>query len=306
MMRINGRLTCLFLAIVLNCGRTFAAEERVHAEFTKPWVWGVERLAFRRHVEIAGPHNFYRLDLVQWQAEKNKVPAINFWLHEPRGYGNFSRPVGDFFQLTVNGISEKGLHLTEESVRLDRQPDGSAGCEILLNYDGARFSLRWYMHPASALLHCRIRPLAGSLSAVESARVTLKFVPSTLRKNAENKVLYDKAYARQAISSVRVLQQTPQPLVLTAEDRYLILQDQILDGTAENKGGGPCFLSLDFASVKQAVLKMPNAWMCSLTIDLKPDFTEFHFALWQHKNVFTNAAVQKYFSENPALFELDR
>lgn len=295
----------VFFWVILACGGVAAAQPAVHAGFTRPWVWGVERLAFRRHVELAGPHNFFRLDVVQWQAEKNKAPVINFWLHEPRGYGNFSRPVGDFFQFTVNGISEKVLHLAERSVVLQRSPDGSAGCELLLNYDGARFVLYWYMRPDSALLHCRIRPLPDSLSPVQRATITLKFVASTLRKNAENKVLYDKAYARQALTAGRVLEQNAQPYLLNAADRYLILQDQILDGSTEEKGAGPCFLCFDFTSVQQAVLTLPDAWIGSLVIDLKPDFPDFHFALWQHKNVFSNTQFQEFFTKNSGLFQLE-
>ncbi len=302
----RGCVIAFFLAHVLSGWPLFAAGRTVHSGFIRPWVWGVERLAFRRHVEMAGPHNFFRLDLVQWQAEKNRMPAIHFWLHEPRGYGNFSRPLGEFFQFTVNGIPEKGLHLTEQSVRLDQMPDGSGGCEVLLNYDGARFSLRWYMHPDSALMHCRIRPLADSLSPVQSARVTLKFVPSTLRKNSENKVLYDNAYARQAVTALRVLEQNAQPQLLEAADQYLILQDLILDGSGgEDKGAGPCFLRLDFTPVQKALLKMTNSWIGSLEIDLKADFQEFHFALWQHKNVFSNQQFYRYFTENPSLFQLE-
>ena len=295
----------LFCLILACGGMVLAKEDVARAGFTRPWVWGVDRLAFRRHVEISGPHNFFRLDLMQWQAEKGKPPAVNFCLHEPLSYGNFSRPVSDFFQFTVNGIPEKVLHLSEDSVRLLQSPDGSAGCEIFLNYDGARFVLHWYMRPDSALLHCRIRPLADSLSAVDNARMTLRFVPSTLRQDQDKKVLWDGVYDRQALSAKRVLEQNPQGQLLEADDQYIILQDQKLDGSGDGKGAGPCFVAIDFTPVQKATLKMANSWLCSLVVDLKPDFQEFHFALWQHKNTFSNAQFKKYFTENASLFQLE-
>jgi len=300
-----NQLRLLFFAVCLSvlC-QLRAAESPVRASLSKPWVWGVEKLSFRRHVQIANQHNFYRLDLVQWQAEKNQPPKINFWLHEPKAYGNFSRPIMDFFQLQVNGISERQLYIHDETLRLWENSDNSAGADIQLNFNGAKLLLRWFMRPGSALLHGLISVAPDSSTVIKDIMVKLQFMPSAIAKDDNGKVLYGNAYARQAITPLRLLQQNKQAQVLQPEDAYLILQDTIFDGSSEGKGAGPCYISFDYQGVQQARLNMDNSWLCSLIIELDPAFKSFHFALWQHKNSFSNQEFQQYFTENRSLFQL--
>lgn len=304
-MRMAVVLGLLALAL-LGPAATAAPPEAVQASFSSPWVWGVDRLAFRRHIEIANQHNYYRIDLVQWQAEKKRPPVVNFWLHEPRGYGSFSRPVSDFFQLTVNDIPIKDLHLDESSVQLlPADADGRAGCVVSLNYDGARFRLEWTMRPDSALLHGRLTPELPVLTPVRSISLRLLCVPSTLRKDAANKVLYGGVYAREALTPVRTLAQHPAPQPLTPADAYMILQDRDLAGGGEEMGAGPCFFTCSFNSVENATLNLPNSWLATINLTLKPDFSEFRFALWQHKTPFTNLEFQTLFRQHPERFRLD-
>lgn len=304
-MRLAAALGLLTLAL-LSSGLAAAPPGAVQASFSRPWVWGVDRLAFRRHVDMANQLNYYRLDVVQWQAEKNRPPSVNFWLHEPRGYGSFSRPVSDFFQMTVNDIPLKELHLDERSVELlPADAAGRAGCAVALNYDGARFRLEWTMRPDSALLHGRLTPELPVLTPVRSVRIRLLCVPSTLRKDASNKVLYGGVYAREALTPVRTLGQHQAPQPLTPADAYLIIQDRDLAGGGEEMGAGPCLFTCSFDSVENATLNMADSWLTTLDITLKPDFNIFRFALWQHKTPFTNSEFQNLFRQQPERFRLD-
>jgi len=275
------------------------------AKLSKTSGWGADRLELGEHIVIANDHNYYGIDYVQWKADGKSFPVAQFWLLEPRMYGGYSRPVMDFFKIAVNGIAESRLQPKKEDVKLWHEK-GSAGCDISMSFDGARLILRWCMRPDSPLLRGSITMAPDSLERVNNIKLNFTMVISTLSKGADGQVQWEAVYERQALSPARLIAQDKNPIALNAEDRYLIFQDSKLDGSGEDKGFGPCYLTFEYSEVVAAKLKMGNTVFAGLEIELKPDFKEFRFGLWQQKNMISNSSFLEKFKKNESAFLLTR
>ena len=273
------------------------------AQTGKTGGWGADRLDFGEHIAIANDHNFYGLDYAQWKADGKAFPCAQFWLLEPRMHAGFSRPVLDFFKMTVNGIAENRLQPKKEDLKLWEE-DGRAGCDIAMNFDGAKLIVRWCMRPGSPLLLGRVRMAPDTLEPAKSVKISFTMMLSDLAKDANGNVRWESAYDRQALSPARLIRQDARPIPLTPADRYLIFQDGKYDGSGEGKGSGPCYLTFDYREVMAANLRMGNCVFTNLDVELKPGFKEFNFGLWQQKNDISNAAFMEKFKGDENAFAL--
>lgn len=292
------------LSVILFAAALPGGDSSVRSAISKTTGWGADRLEFGKRMVISNDHNFYAIDYVQWKADDKSLPRVQYWLFEARMYGGYSRPVFDFFKISVNGIPESKLQPQEKDLTLWNE-NGMAGCETAMNFDGAKMILRWHMRPDSPLLICSIRPAADSLEPVKNIKINFTMVISGLSKDKDGKVIWNGAYERQAVTPARTITQDKKPIMLNTDDRYLIFQDAKLDGSTQENGTGPSYLTFDTENIVSAKLSMDNAVFTNLEIEIKPDFKEFRFGLWQQKDPISNSSFLEKFNKNKDSFVID-
>ncbi len=293
----------LFLwTLVIVCSGTLpAAPPSVKQSMYRGW--GEDQLAFREQITLSNDHNYYAITIAQWKPKEKQEPQTQFWLFEPRMSGGFSRPVMDFVRLEVNGISEIKLQPKKEDIRTWQKED-LAGADLILNYDGAKVVMSWYLRSGSPVLWCTLKPAPDTLEPVKSIRLKISMVPSKLAKDAKGGVVWSGGYKRQALTPARLIEQSAEGILLTKSDSWLILQDEIFDGSDKDKGDGPCIIIPGYENAVSSVLDLRNSWINALNIQIQPDFKEFKFGLWQQKNPITNAVAEKLVKNAPDRFKL--
>lgn len=60
---------------------------------------------------------------------------------------------------------------------------------------------------------------------------------------------------------------------------------------------------LDHSAIKDAKLELRNEWTTALDLELKPDFKEFDFGLWQQKPVISNKAFAEKLKKEKRAFQ---
>lgn len=294
------KTAAVFIAAITAVTALFGADIPCEVKQSRTSCWANDQLSdFAEHITIYNNHNSYGLDYMQWKPNQTQPALSQFWLFDPRTYGGFSRPLTGFIQLTVNGIKNEKLAPKKEDVVLWRK-DNLAGCDISLNFDGAKIVVTWYMRPDSPVLWCSIKPSEKMVEPIKSFKIRIEAVPGGFARDEKNQIIWQGAYQPQAISPVRTIELSEKPIALAAEDSYLILQDAKL----EDKTGGPCFITLDYTPLVSAELNMRNEAGRNLVFNLKPDFKEFTFGLWQQKNDIKNAAFLEKFKNAGDTFTL--
>jgi len=244
------------------------------------WGWGQETLERRDGVKITGDRNRYAIHLVSEKPKANGGAATYFQLTEPRRMWGFGQNGPRFLDLKVNGIPLAKTVVSEKTFRY-----GKTGARIRLNFDGAAVDLATYMKPGSPLLWFTLRPAKEQLRPIESIDFSLHCFVSDYRAKASD-------YSRYVRTAVRTLGPDKALRAITAADRYLILGDSKLDGSGPGRGYGPNYIGFDdFAAVKKAVVFADNVPEMALSVELKPDFKEFTFALLQMQGAVTEMEV---------------
>ncbi len=298
---IMKKTSLLFVCAALAAGTLQAAPPTVKQSIYNGW--GQDQMALRENITLANDHNFYTITLAQWKPKGNQGPQTQFWLFEPRTYNGFSRPIMDFVRLEVNGISEIKLQPKKEDIRTWRN-NGRAGADITLNYDGAKIIMSWYLRPDSPVLWCSIKPAPDTLEPVKSIQLKISAIPSKLAKGEKGGVIWNNGYQRQAVTPARTIEQDEKAVSLTSADSWVILQDGKFDGSGKDKGDGPCVIVPGYENAVSTTLNLQNCWINGLNIQIKPDFKEFQFGLWQQKNPLTNADAAKMLKEKAEQFQI--
>ena len=286
------------VTFALIAGAAFCADfAPVKNEVKKVHVYQPEHYAVRQGAILSNQLCKYEFFLVQSKSNGTNAPRTQLWLQA--GQFGFSPLVG-FFKLKVNGIELDKLPVNAE----DLQPwaEGkNAGAELKLNYDGAKFVLRMYLRPDSPVLWCSLIPAKDSVEPVQTISAEITAIPSQLLKK-NNQVVWNGGYNRMAVTPARTIEQNPERIALTPQDTMITLQDKDSDGSAAEKGQGPCWVSLNYDAVAKAVLRVNDDWTSSIYLTLKPDMKEFQFGFWQQVPRISNADFAKKLSAEKAAF----
>ena len=127
-------------------------------------------------------------------------------------------------------------------------------------------------------------------------------VSSILKKNG--KVVFQGGYQRKVQTAARTINQSSKYQALSADDKYLAFYDLINDGSAKDKGLGPCLIVLGNTPVKSAKLGLTDDWKTNLSIELPLDFKEYTVGLWQPRQGMSNKAFFEKFNKEQNTFVL--
>ena len=207
------------------------------------------------------------------------------------GFGSFSA----FYRMKVNGIDHHWLDFSKKICEPWESGD-KRGWKMTLNFDGAMVDLVFFMRPGSPLLYGSLVPNPRSLVPITSCTVELSGIPSDIPERMKP--------PREPHREIQTVTRTIRPpsdakgihtaFDVDASDRWFLLRDTGLDGSAADKGIGPCWVSAGFADVAKATASVGRARDIVLKFDLKPDFRRFTFALWEDRtHRHTNDEVLK-------------
>jgi len=198
-----------------------------------------------------------------------------------------SKAVGYFSYSSWLNCSVNGIPLADVkfgTANMSNYADGDRrGFEYDLNFDGARAKLRLYLQPGSPVLW-------GELEAVEAitnATLALNGIPSVhLREAKDGKW----PYQRQLRTATRVVgmdpasRHDPQTFELDAADGFFLAQDGTYDGTADDKGIGPCYMYVDMTKVAKATTTIGRKKRdIGVSCTLKPGFGKVRFGIWEDR-----------------------
>lgn len=286
--------TGLSLLAALATLPLFAGETTVRE---RPYVgWGSDRLMFNRGALVAGDANRYGFNLLMTKPDRRGETRTYFCMTEPRRMFGFGQNGVDFLDLVVNGIPLAKLVPDDTSFQTWAR-DGRAGVDALLNFDGCRIVVEASMEPGSPLLFLSVRTAEGGESPLESCRVRIRCVPSAMNVENGRHVGY-RRFAKTAVRELKTTDDRDRRHALRAEDCYVVLGDEKLDGSGPGKGYGPSYVLLpdDFTAVKQVELLLPNGYENAVEIDMKPGFDKIAFAVLQTPEAVSNDEFFKRFA----------
>ncbi|OQA83967.1 MAG: hypothetical protein BWY31_02674 [Lentisphaerae bacterium ADurb.Bin242] len=273
----------------------FSAEySPVHAEVKKGNIYRQETFSIVQTAVVSNQFNTCRLTLALSKPGTWNLPEPYMKFLFDAGKFGFGSLV-DFFTLKVNGIEMNKLSPRPESLTRWEEKE-LAGAELKLNYNGAKVVFRFFMRPDSPLLFASVFPAGDTLEPVRTAQAVFTAIPSSYILKNGQVVWRNGDYQRMAVTPVRTIRQTAEPVPLTPADTRLILMDAALDGSSDEKGYGPCALFLDYRGIERAVLSIGNAWVSKVTLDFTPGWKEFRFAIWQPSARISNADCIKRLS----------
>jgi len=261
--------------------------------------WGREYLAYNRSALLMGDRNCYGINYLV-NRPNGKDPAKTFInLVEPRIRAGWGREPQNFFGLEVNGKALASTMPGKDAFKTS-VTENEATAEMIADYDGCVMSVTATVRKGSPLLFLKVRHAAGR--KVESCRLSLHCVPSELNANVGRK---DQPHARELITAERTVKgpsahgERMAPVELVDQDRYVILQDAVLDGTGYEKGFGPSLLTLPpklSSLVSSAKVQLTTSYGVSTVFELKPTCKEFEVGLLQVNERVPNADFQGRFS----------
>ena len=260
-------------------------------------VYQQQKYSFAQRADIYNAQNKYGFIIVQSKPAGEKPPRTQFWL--AAGQTGFCSLV-NFLKITVNDIPNSVID-PKIGDFVPWKDKNLAGCEAKFNFDGVRLILRFYMRPDSPVLWGSLRPAPDSIEPVRKFKLDFSAVVSKLAQK-DKKVLWSGVYEREALTPVRKLEQKQKVWELMPKDTYIVLQDRKFDGSSEKKGTGPVMILLDHGCIAKAELTLRNQWTARLSVDLKPDFKEFKFGLWQQETRISNAEFAKKLKAEKAAF----
>ena len=298
------KLTTLILSTAVILGSTvcIAQQKQLPVQVTvnnAPNVYKPETVAVRKAIRIHNQHGYFSLcallkkpDAKLQQERKLQLDCGNY---------GFSAHVS-FLTLTVNGITDRKLQLKAEDMVAWQDGDKKGG-SLLYNFDGAKLRLYFYMRPDSPVIWFRIVP-EKSVTPYKSIRLDLNcIISSILKKNG--KVVFQGGYQRKAQTAVRTINQADKiHQNVSPDDKYLAFYDLINDGSAKDKGQGPCLIILGNTPVKSAKVGLTDDWKTTTSIELPLDFKEYSFGLWQPRQGMSNNAFFEKFKKEQSAFTL--
>lgn len=293
-----NRKTLFFLMAAAWTASLAAADfTPVKSEVKQVHVYQPEQYSLRQGGIIFNQLARYSLTLTQTKSDGAKAPRMAYTLDA--GKFGFS-PLVSFFKLNVNGIDMDKLSPKAEDLTVWQEKNLS-GCDLKLNYDGAKFILRFYMRPDSPVLWGTLLPAKDSVEPAEKIELEFCLIPSKLAMNGKN-VIWNGGYERMAVTPARTIEQNPQRAALTPADTHLVIQDKKFDASTPENGQGPCMILLDYGAVQKASLRVNDDWTSAVYLTLKPDFKEFKFALWQQEPRISNADFARKLEAEKAAF----
>jgi len=279
----------------------FSAEEYapVQTQVTDVRVYKPEQYLFATGARISNQLACYNLTLTQSKSDGSKPPQLSLTLDAGKfGFG----PLVHFFKLRINGIDMRQLFTKAEDLLPWREKE-QAGCVLKLNFDGVRFLLRLYLRPDSPVLWGSLQLADNSLEKLSDGDIEFTLIPSKLAMRGKQSV-WQGEYARMVLTPVRLLEQTPQRIVLNPSDEYLIFQDRKFDGSTEEKGQGPCMIIMDYRGIEKATLRINDDWTSALYLKIKTEnFKEFRFGLWQQEPRISNAEFARKIEAEKTAFK---
>jgi hypothetical protein len=297
------KLTTLILSTAVILGSTvcMAQQKQLPVQVTvenAPNVYKPETIAVRKAIRIHNQHGFFsvRALLTKPNAKLQQERKVQL---DCGNYG-FSAHVS-FLTLTVNGITDRKLQLKAEDMVAWQDGDKKGG-SLLYNFDGAKLRLYFYMRPDSPVIWFRIVP-EKSVTPYKSIRLDLNCIISNILKK-NGKVVFQGGYQRKAQTAARTIDQAAKYQDLTAADKYIAFYDLINDGSAKDKGQGPCLIVLGNTPVKSAKLGLTDDWKTNLRIELPLDFKEYTVGLWQPRQGMSNNAFFEKFKKEQSAFTL--
>lgn len=256
------------------------------------------------HVDLAINYaiaNPYATHVIAIQQTKNtdKSPSI-LAIHAADPNVAIGRHAG-LFQLQVNGLSSRVLQISEERIqRWADEKSGAAGCEILLNFDGAKIRIRIFMIPNSPLLQLSLFPSPDSIEPINSIELSTHACIK-LNKDPQTRWMVE-AYAREVVTPKRVITES-KGVLLDSDENALVMRDRVDDGSDPDKGEGPGYLIFDPSAISKATLT--NGVYQQLVLNIKPDFQEVKLGFWRDKKRRSNAEFDEFRKANPELFSLE-
>ena len=263
-----------------------------------PNVYKPETYAVRKSIRVHNSHGFFEVRALLSKPDAKLQQTRKLQLD--CGQYGFSAHV-DFLTLTVNGIHDRKLLLKPEDMT-PWQEGNKKGGSLLYNFDGAKIRVIYYMRPDSPVLWFRVVP-EKSITPYKNIKLRIGYLVSNILKK-NGKVVWNNGYQRKAQTAVRTMEQAPQHQALNTNDKYLILYDMINDGSAKDKGQGPCLIVLGNTPVKSAKLGLTDNWASEMIVELNPDFKEYTIGLWQARKGISNLKFFEKFKKEAAAFAL--
>lgn len=230
----------------------------------------------------------WRVSLKNKRAHGNRGRHFQF-LTENGITSGYSALIGSV-ELAVNGIRWDRLQLKEKNVRRYSGKDGVEGFEFMLNFDGAPVRLRATMKPGSPSLDWEVTPSAKGLAPVTNIDIRVAAIPSFL-DCGHGKPTRFSGYRRQVRTDKRLLPPQKGGNVAFDSERVFILEDADYDGSAADKGQGPCAVVLPEPTAGYVGLN--DGWTTEL--HFKPDPSKpFRFLMIEYPDRrFSNAEFEK-------------
>ncbi len=280
----------IVFTITLMLTLLVSGSQQVTAVLKDANIYKAANYAFAREALIYNRHCKYRLvlslsrpgmDNVPYPVTKLRLYSSNF------GFG----ALNDFITFNVNDISMYVINTDRE----DMQPwqDGSRkGVTFPLRFDGVFLKVTAYMIPDSPCLFFRVSH-KGSLVECRSMKAMFSVIPSSYVMKDKKVIWQGDEYRRKAITSGGVISQSPLKQPLNKEKDWIILHDELLDGSGDDKGTGPSALAFQGSGIADATVLLRNSWTSKVNLNMKPGSASFNFAIWQPttptaNNVFIN------------------
>lgn len=167
----------------------------------------------------------------------------------------------NWFALDVNGIKMEKLVFDPSTVEISGERKTA---KFVLNYDGAKASVKLFLADNSPVLHGEISMLDAS--RVQKAKLTLSTIPSMLAKKGPNQARFT-GYRR----------------TVKEESGHYIFGDEDFDGSAADgsKGFGPTVFFVDKSTAANVRAEVNGSWTSRLEIDFDASKT-LKFALYEN------------------------
>lgn len=272
-----------------------------HESILSAYKYKPEWYSFVRKEVFANGFRGYTMSAMRWHATPEREAYTDFKIEGSQGFSGLC----DFLVIKVNGILQKKV-LLDNSKFTPWQEGGNKGFQLSLNFNGAKLCIRYYMRPDSPVLWGRILPDKSSLEPIRNMEMVFTALPSKYVKNEKNRVVWGKVYGRCIDTRKRVIAQGAGYTILGKDEKHIVMMDTIFDGSAPDKGKGPCMLVLDHADFEKVTVRPVNNWLTSVRTVPEKNFTDIDFGIYNHPVAISNEDFLKYLDEHPGAFSIDQ
>lgn len=282
----------------LSCGLYAQNVDVIEKKYTG---WNSNNLTFNKQALITGPKNTYGINFLLQKPNQNGETSFYMVLTEPRINGGFGQHQCQYLQLEVNKIPARKIMPGEDAFRTWKN-EKSAGADMTFNFNGTKIIMSSYVTKDSPLLWLTFRPVEQQLEPLKSFQIKLAAQVSGI--NGYKTLKAENTVAKTAAREIVGQEWKKAKNTLSAEDKWLILYDKVLDGSGKEKGYGPSYILLPMTgdALNKAELILPNDTQASLVLDVKPDFKEITLGIWQNKAPLSNDAFFKLLDEKKSEF----